>query len=88
MRWGVRDEAQNDHMTTELCLKEIKACQKLSVGPNFVVSMSMVSCNCCNVFIVLINVQIHNFGYYKWVWIDSCSHVSSFDTNFPLFAST
>ncbi|RWS26802.1 NACHT and WD repeat domain-containing protein 2-like protein, partial [Leptotrombidium deliense] len=37
MRWGVRDEATDDHSTTELCLKEIKNCQKLSVGPNFVV---------------------------------------------------
>lgn len=38
MRWGVRDDATNTHMTTELCLREIKACQEISVGPNFVVS--------------------------------------------------
>ena len=38
MRWGVRDEATDDHMGTELCLKELKLCQKLSTGPNFVVS--------------------------------------------------
>ena len=38
MRWGVREEAEDDHMTTELCLKEIKACQTLSIGPKFVVS--------------------------------------------------
>ena len=38
MRWGVRDEATDDHMTTELCMKEIASCQRLSVGPNFVVS--------------------------------------------------
>ena len=37
MRWGVREEAEDDHMTTELCLKEIKACQTLSIGPKFVV---------------------------------------------------
>ncbi|XP_063218680.1 NACHT and WD repeat domain-containing protein 2 [Bacillus rossius redtenbacheri] len=37
MRWGVRDEATDDHMTTELCMKEIENCQKLSMGPNFVV---------------------------------------------------
>ena len=37
MRWGVREEAQNDHRITELCIKEIKACQQLSTGPNFVV---------------------------------------------------
>ena len=38
MRWGVRDDATDTHMTTELCLREIKACQDISVGPNFVVS--------------------------------------------------
>ena len=37
MRWGVRDEATDDHSTTDLCLKEIKNCQKISIGPNFVV---------------------------------------------------
>ncbi|XP_070534263.1 NACHT and WD repeat domain-containing protein 2-like [Ptychodera flava] len=36
MRWGVRDEATDDHMTSELCMNEIAACQKLSTGPNFV----------------------------------------------------
>lgn len=36
MRWGVRDEATDDHMTTALCMNEIKNCQRLSVGPNFV----------------------------------------------------
>lgn len=39
MRWGVRDEATDDHMTTELCMKEIENCQRLSMGPNFVVSV-------------------------------------------------
>ncbi len=38
MRWGVRDEATDDHSTTKLCMKEIENCQRLSVGPNFVVS--------------------------------------------------
>ncbi|EDO40517.1 predicted protein, partial [Nematostella vectensis] len=36
MRWGVRDASTDDHATTELCLCELKACQKLSTGPNFV----------------------------------------------------
>ena len=38
MRWGVRDEATDDHMTTELCMSEIDNCKRLSMGPNFVVS--------------------------------------------------
>lgn len=26
----------DDHMTTDLCMKEIENCQRLSMGPNFV----------------------------------------------------
>ncbi|XP_022797421.1 NACHT domain- and WD repeat-containing protein 1-like isoform X3 [Stylophora pistillata] len=40
MRWGVRDDATDTHMTTQLCLREIKACQEISVGPNFVTLLS------------------------------------------------
>ncbi|KAL9966270.1 hypothetical protein ACROYT_G024319 [Oculina patagonica] len=40
MRWGVRDDATDTHMTTELCLGEIKACQEISIGPNFVTLLS------------------------------------------------
>lgn len=42
MRWGVRDEATDDHMTTELCMREIANCQRLSMGPNFVVSLFQI----------------------------------------------
>lgn len=38
MRWGVRDTATTDHMTTFLCLQEIQKCQEISLGPNFMVS--------------------------------------------------
>ena len=27
MRWGVRDEMTNEHMTTELCMTELRNCQ-------------------------------------------------------------
>ncbi|XP_048740917.2 NACHT and WD repeat domain-containing protein 2-like [Ostrea edulis] len=40
MRWGVRDEATDDHRGTELCLRELQLCQKLSTGPNFVSLLS------------------------------------------------
>ena len=48
MRWGVRDEATDDHMTTSLCMQEIHNCQRLSIGPNFVVRFASVLyiCNC------------------------------------------
>ena len=36
MRWGVRDEATDDHQTTSICLEEIANCQRASLGPNFV----------------------------------------------------
>ena len=39
MRWGVRREVSADHITSELCMKEIENCQKLSTGPNFIVSI-------------------------------------------------
>ncbi len=38
MRWGVTDDATNEHVTEKLCLQEVANCQKLSLGPNFVVS--------------------------------------------------
>lgn len=37
MRWGVSEEAGNDHMTSILCMDQIKTCQQLSSGPSFVV---------------------------------------------------
>lgn len=36
MRWGVRDEATDDHQTVGLCSREIDNCQRVSLGPNFV----------------------------------------------------
>ena len=41
MRWGVRDEATADHKTNELCMQEIKNCQRLTPGPNFVVTSNV-----------------------------------------------
>ena len=39
MRWGVRHEASVDHSASELCMKEIKTCNEVSLGPTFVVSL-------------------------------------------------
>ncbi|XP_064636934.1 NACHT domain- and WD repeat-containing protein 1-like isoform X2 [Lineus longissimus] len=36
MRWGVRDESTVDHRTSELCMRELRECQRLSTGPNFI----------------------------------------------------
>ena len=74
MRWGVRDESTDDHMTTELCMRELRACQKLSTGPNFIVSW----CNCSkrnpsarNCF----NMPCHSLPDVSWtkVWISPFS---------------
>ena len=37
MRWGVRDESISSHLTSDICIEEIVNCQKLSLGPMFVV---------------------------------------------------
>jgi len=39
LRWGVTDDVINDHQVTALCLREINTCQRLSVGPNFIVGI-------------------------------------------------
>ena len=36
MRWGVRDEASEDHQTANLCMQELLRCQKESRGLNFI----------------------------------------------------
>lgn len=38
MRWGIHDPCTDNHMSSEVSLKELKTCQLLSTGPNFVVS--------------------------------------------------
>lgn len=38
MRWGVTEDATNEHITEILCIKEVRNCQRNSIGPNFVVS--------------------------------------------------
>ncbi len=36
-RWGIRDQATNDHMATEICMTEIDKCVKQSINaPSFV----------------------------------------------------
>lgn len=42
MRWGVPLEAADDHQATALCMEEIRNCQKLSTGPNFVVYSKLI----------------------------------------------
>eukprot|EP01099_Mayorella_cantabrigiensis_P001340 TRINITY_DN1584_c0_g1_i1.p1 TRINITY_DN1584_c0_g1~~TRINITY_DN1584_c0_g1_i1.p1 ORF type:complete len:1631 (+),score=403.07 TRINITY_DN1584_c0_g1_i1:456-4895(+) len=36
MRWGIRDESTEDHLTSTLCMREIERCQEESVACNFV----------------------------------------------------
>ena len=31
-----RDEMTDEHMTTALCMNELRGCQKYSMGPNFI----------------------------------------------------
>ena len=43
MRWGVPEQAAENHSTTDLCIQEINKCKQVSVGPCFVVSNPYVS---------------------------------------------
>jgi NACHT domain- and WD repeat-containing protein len=36
LRWGIRDEATDDHRTAEICMTEIDKCAAQSLGPVFV----------------------------------------------------
>ena len=58
MRWGVREEAENDHMSTELCLKELMACKDVSTGPNFVVNTLLFCWNPLHIDILKISSNI------------------------------
>lgn len=44
MRWGVPEQAADNHATTDLCIHEIQKCQEVSAGPTFVVSIKMWFC--------------------------------------------
>jgi len=37
LRWGVSKEAAHDQQTMNICLQEIKRCQKITPKPNFIV---------------------------------------------------
>ena len=43
MRWGVRDENISYHQTSDICVQEIQNCQRLSLGPSFIVSQLLLS---------------------------------------------
>lgn len=37
LRWGVSEAASREHRTVDICLEEIRVCQKMSPRPNFMV---------------------------------------------------
>ena len=43
MRWGVTDAAMTQHLTAAICRQEIANCQRLSLGPTFIVSKYSMS---------------------------------------------
>ena len=42
LRWGLREESQDNHTVIEFCLQEIDNCAKMSLGPSFVVCLSLL----------------------------------------------
>jgi len=47
LRWGLREESQDDHTIIEFCIREIENCKKSSLGPCFVVCV----CDFCLQFL-------------------------------------
>jgi len=43
LRWGLREESQDNHTVIEFCIQEIENCAKMSLGPSFVVCLSQLS---------------------------------------------
>ncbi|MBD3190406.1 MAG: DUF4062 domain-containing protein [Candidatus Heimdallarchaeota archaeon] len=39
LRWGILEEAANNQKTMQICLEEIRRCQKLTPKPNFIVML-------------------------------------------------
>jgi len=37
LRWGLREESQDNHTVIEFCIQEIENCAQMSLGPSFVV---------------------------------------------------
>ena len=63
MRWGVRNEASNDHSASWLCMRELETCQKISNGPCFVV------CNMNTTFnYLLLNAAIILILILTWLY--------------------
>uniref|UniRef100_A0A8C2K4B0 NACHT and WD repeat domain containing 1 n=1 Tax=Cyprinus carpio TaxID=7962 RepID=A0A8C2K4B0_CYPCA len=68
-RCGVRDIFTSDHLTTELCIKEIESCQRISDGPTFIVcftigslSISVILYLCLSSQALLGNQYGHQYG--------------------------
>ena len=40
LRWGITEDAQRDRETIQICLEEVRRCQKLSPRPNFAILLS------------------------------------------------
>lgn len=65
MRWGINSEITNSHLTTTICLNEIRNCQKFSAGPNFIVSSLLELLQNCMILelykqmIIMVNIIIH-----------------------------
>jgi len=44
LRWGLREESQDNHTVIDFCMQEIENCAKMSLGPSFVVCVSFLHC--------------------------------------------
>ena len=67
MRWGIRDDAEDDHTTIETCMREIQACQKVSTGPTFVVSTHFHQQGHCAIVYIRLAYKLLGSGFHNWL---------------------
>jgi len=58
LRWGLREESQDNHTVIEFCMQEIENCARMSLGPCFVVRFSLNLLVVCSVISILKRISI------------------------------
>jgi len=78
LRWGLREESQDNHTVIEFCMQEIENCAKMSLGPSFVVCLLLrilphytVLCLCVSVTCQW-PVILAKLTFGTWTVVKSC----------------
>jgi hypothetical protein len=71
LRWGIRDEAVDEHLVPDLCLQEIKLCQEISIGPQFVVCVCVCLPACLSVSVSVTYLTVSVLIAVRHFWAKS-----------------